>query len=338
MAGDPIQRLLADPPALPVRDGLTDLVAALRTTGTAVVQAPPGTGKTTLVPPSVAALVAGPVVVTQPRRVAARAAARRLAQLLGEPVGRTVGYAVRGDRHAGPDTRIEFVTTGVLLRRLQREADLPGAAAVVLDEVHERQLDSDLTLAMLVEVRAHLRPDLVVVAMSATVEAERTASLLGGTAPAPVVAVPGSLHPVVEVWCPPAPGVRRADDRGLTPRFLDHVAGCVRRALAEQDGDVLVFSQLALFTGAGAKNVGTDKPITVSDIRLSGADAGNYALASTTAHITIPCASVIGANFIATQTAQHLVDRQAGDFAAEIPQRHVDGADGPDRRCPAAVP
>lgn len=241
MPGDPIQRLLADPPALPVRDGLGDVVAALRATGTAVVQAPPGTGKTTLVPPAVAALVEGPVVVTQPRRIAARAAARRLAQLLGEPVGRTVGYSVRGDRQVGPDTRIEFVTTGVLLRRLQGDADLPGAAAVVIDEVHERRLDSDLTLAMLVEVRAHLRPDLMLVAMSATVEAERTASLVGGAAPAPVVAVPGSLHPVVEVWCPPPPGVRRSDDRGLTPRFLDHVAGCVGRALAEQDGDVLVF-------------------------------------------------------------------------------------------------
>jgi ATP-dependent helicase HrpB len=238
---DPIQRLLTDPPDLPVRTGLTDVATALRADGTVVVQAPPGTGKTTLVPPAVAALVRGRVVVTQPRRIAARAAARRLAHLLGEPVGETVGYSVRGDRQVGGRTRIEVVTTGVLLRRLQRDPELPGVAAVVLDEVHERQLDADLTLAMLVDVRANLRPDLLLVAMSATVEAERTAALVGGSARSAVVTVPGALHPVTEVWCPLPHGVRRADDRGVTPRFLDHVAACVRRALAEQDGDVLVF-------------------------------------------------------------------------------------------------
>lgn len=239
MPADPIQRLLAEPPDLPVRTGLAEIAAALGATGTVVVQAPPGTGKTTMVPPAVAALVNGRVIVTQPRRIAARAAARRLAQLLGEPVGETVGYSVRGDRQVSVRTRIEVVTTGVLLRRLQRDPELPGISAVVLDEVHERQLDADLTLAMLVDVRANLRPDLLLVAMSATVEAERTASLVGD--PAPVVDVPGALHPVTEVWCPLPAGVRRSDDRGLTPRFLDHVAASVRRALAEQAGDVLVF-------------------------------------------------------------------------------------------------
>ena len=139
------------------------------------MQAPPGTGKTTLVPPAVAALLTGEgrVIVTQPRRIAARAAARRLAGLLGERVGETVGHTVRGDRSVGPRTRIEFVTTGVLLRRLQRDPELPGVAAIVLDEVHERQLDADLTLAFLVDVRATVRDDLLLVAMSATIEAER---------------------------------------------------------------------------------------------------------------------------------------------------------------------
>jgi len=184
VSSDPVQRLLADPPELPVLGGLDALTTALRTHGVAVVQAPPGTGKTTLVPPAVSALMGGRVVVTQPRRIAARAAARRLAQLLGEPVGQTAGYVVRGERRTGPSTRVEFVTTGVLLRRLQRDPGLPGVAAVVLDEVHERQLDADLTLAMLVDVRA-LRADLPVVAMSATVEAGRTAVLLGGATPAP---------------------------------------------------------------------------------------------------------------------------------------------------------
>jgi ATP-dependent helicase HrpB len=262
VADDPIQRLLADPPALPVRDGLADIAAALRAGGTAVVQAPPGTGKTTLVPPAVAALVNGRVVVTQPRRIAARAAARRLAQLLGEPVGASVGYSVRGERRVGGDTRIEVVTTGVLLRRLQRDPDLPGVAAVVLDEVHERQLDADLTLAMLVDVRDNLRPDLLLVAMSATVEAERTAAVVGGTSPAPVVTVPGALHPVAEVWCPLPPGVRRSDDRGLTPRFLDHVAACVRRALAEQDGDVLAFLPgVAEVSGVASRLSGVDADV-----------------------------------------------------------------------------
>ncbi|HEY8719534.1 ATP-dependent helicase HrpB [Pengzhenrongella sp.] len=260
MADDPILRLLADPPDLPVRAGLAALADAVRTRGTAVLQAPPGTGKTTLVPPALAALVTGRVVVTQPRRIAVRAAARRLAQLLGEPVGRSVGYAVRGERRSGPATRIEIVTTGVLLRRLQRDPELPGVDAVVLDEVHERHLDADLALALLVDVRANLREDLTLVAMSATIEAERTAALLGGGAAAPVIAVEGSLHPVTEVWCPMPPRVKRTDDRGVTPQFLDHVAACVRRALAEHDGDVLVF-----LPGAGEVN-GTVR-------RLAGVDA-----------------------------------------------------------------
>lgn len=246
---DPILRLLAQPPNLPVVDGLAALTDALRDRGTAVVQAPPGTGKTTLVPPAVAALVQrltqdrqhSRVVVTQPRRIAVRAAARRLAQLLGEPVGRTVGYSVRGERHTGDETRIEFVTTGVLLRRLQRDPDLPGVAAVVLDEVHERQLDADLTLALLVDVRENLRDDLMLVAMSATIEAERTAELVGGGTPAPVIAVQGSLHPVAQVWSPLPTGAKRSDDRGITPAFLDHVAATTRRALDEQEGDLLVF-------------------------------------------------------------------------------------------------
>jgi ATP-dependent helicase HrpB len=238
---DPLARLLADPPDLPVRHGLVDVAAALRSRGSVVVQAPPGTGKTTLVPPAVATVVPGRVVVTQPRRIAARAAARRLAHLLGEPLGATVGYSVRGEHASSAATRIEVVTTGVLLRRLQRDPELPGVGAVVLDEVHERHLVDDLALALLVDVRAHLRDDLAVVAMSATVEAERTAALLGGESPAPVVVVPGALHPVAEVWCPAPARVARTDERGVTPAFLDHVAATVRRALAERTGDVLVF-------------------------------------------------------------------------------------------------
>ncbi|WP_204163914.1 ATP-dependent helicase HrpB [Nocardioides solisilvae] len=251
---DPLRTLLAAPPDLPVTAGLAALGDALRTRGVAVVQAPPGTGKTTLVPPAVADVVTGRVVVTQPSRIAARAAARRLAHLIDEPVGETVGYAVRGDRRTSARTRVEVVTTGLLLRRVQQDPELAGVGAVVLDEVHERHLDADLTLALLVDVRANLREDLVLVAMSATVEAERTAALLGaGDGPAgpdalpaeeraaPVVRVPGALHPVHTVWCPLPAGSRRTDDRGITPAFHDHVAATVRRGLAEHEGDVLVF-------------------------------------------------------------------------------------------------
>lgn len=270
---DAIRRLLASPPDLPVLAGLTALAGAVRARGVVVVQAPPGTGKTTLVPPALAALVEGSIVVTQPRRIAVRAAARRLAQLLDEPVGESVGYTVRGEHRSGAATRIEIVTTGVLLRRLQRDPELPGVGAVVVDECHERQLDADLALALLVDVRSNLRDDLVLVAMSATVEARRTAELIGGAQPAPVVAVSGALHPVSIAWCPPPPRVARADERGVTPAFLDHVAGCVRRALAENAGDVLVFVPgAAEVDGTARRLAGVDADIRPLHGRLSHRD------------------------------------------------------------------
>ncbi|MCK0117372.1 ATP-dependent helicase HrpB [Isoptericola sp. S6320L] len=231
--------LLAAPPALPVAAGLDELDAAVRTSGAAVLQSPPGSGKTTLVPPALAVALGGRVVVTQPRRIAARAAARRLAGLLGEPVGRTAGFAVRGDRQTGPETLVEFVTAGTLLRRLQHDPELPGVSAVVLDEVHERQIDGDLLLAMLVEARAALREDLAVVAMSATVEADRVAELLGTSVP--VVTVPGALHPVSTVWCPEPRTAPRLTPTGTSREFLGHVTDVLGRALQEQAGDVLVF-------------------------------------------------------------------------------------------------
>ncbi|WP_310530367.1 ATP-dependent helicase HrpB [Nocardioides sp.] len=269
---DPLRNLLAAPPDLPVTAGLAPLVEALRTRGVAVVQAPPGTGKTTLVPPAVAGVVTGRVVVTQPSRIAARAAARRLAHLLGEPVGETVGYAVRGDRRSSRRTRVEIVTTGLLLRRIQHDPELVGVGAVVLDEVHERHLDADLTLALLVDVRANLREDLALVAMSATIEAERTAALLGGGG-APVIRVPGALHPVQAVWCPPPAGVRRTDDRGITPAFHDHVAATVRRALVGHEGDVLVFVPGVGEVDATVRRLaGVDASVHALHGRLSGAE------------------------------------------------------------------
>lgn len=270
---DPLRRLLAAPPDLPVTAGLAALDEALRSRGVAVVHAPPGTGKTTLVPPAVANLVPGRVVVTQPSRIAARAAARRLAHLLGEQVGETVGYSVRGDRRTSRRTRIEVVTTGLLLRRIQHDPELAGVGAVVLDEVHERHLDADLTLALLIDIRANLREDLSLVAMSATIEAERTAALIGGDEAAPVISVPGALHPVQAVWCPLPPGARRTDDRGITPAFHDHVAATVRRALAEHEGDVLVFVPGVAEVDATIRRLtGVDADVHALHGRLSGAE------------------------------------------------------------------
>ena len=227
---------------LPVRSVLGALADALAAAGTAVLVAPPGTGKTTLVPLALADGVPGRVLVAEPRRVAARAAAARMASLLGEPVGGSVGYSVRGDSRRSAATRVEVVTTGLLVRRLQADPELPGVSAVVLDECHERQLDTDLALAFCLDVRAALRPELVLLAMSATAQADRLAALLGGDgAPAPVVAATGALHDVAPVWCPPVPPVAPAHGTRVDPRLLDAVADVTRRALAETTGDVLVF-------------------------------------------------------------------------------------------------
>ncbi|BCM66188.1 ATP-dependent helicase HrpB [Streptomyces tricolor] len=228
--------------ALPVRSALPALTDALEGDGTAVLVAPPGTGKTTLVPLVLAGLVGGGparrVVVAEPRRIAARAAARRMAWLLGERPGESVGFTVRGERTVGRHTRVEVVTTGVLLQRLQRDQELAGVDVVVLDECHERHLDADTVAAFLWDVRQALRPELRLVAASATTDAEGWARLLGG---APVVEAAGAAHPVETVWAPPARPVRPPHGMRVDPALLAHVASVVRRALAERDGDVLCF-------------------------------------------------------------------------------------------------
>ncbi|MER6220148.1 ATP-dependent helicase HrpB [Streptomyces sp. 900105755] len=228
--------------ALPVRQALPGLHDALEGHGTAVLVAPPGTGKTTLVPLVLAGLLGdGParrVVVAEPRRIAARAAARRMAWLLGEQVGRSVGYTVRGERVVGRHARVEVVTTGVLLQRLQRDQELSGVDVVVLDECHERHLDADTVAAFLWDVRETLRPELRLVAASATTDAQGWARLLGG---APVVEAAGVSYPVEVVWAPPARPVRPPHGMRVDPALLAHVGSVVRRALSERDGDVLCF-------------------------------------------------------------------------------------------------
>jgi ATP-dependent helicase HrpB len=216
-------------PDLPVRAVLDDVTAALTHPGTAVLVAPPGTGKTTVVPLALLETTTGRIVVAEPRRLAARAAAARMAALLGEPVGATVGYAVRGDRKTSRDTRVEVVTSGLLVRRLQADPSLPGTGVVLLDECHERHLDADLLLTLLLDARAGLRPDLRLLATSATVATDRIAALLGpGT---PVIRAHVRTHPVTYAYLPPARG----------ERIEGTVARAVRTALSESDGDVLAF-------------------------------------------------------------------------------------------------
>ncbi|SCX51075.1 ATP-dependent helicase HrpB [Klenkia marina] len=236
---------------LPVRAVLPELTAALDAHGSAVLVAPPGTGKTTLVPLALAGEAR--VLVAEPRRVAARAAARRMASLLGEDVGQRVGYSVRGDSRRSAATRVEVVTTGLLLRRLQADPELPGVDVVVLDEVHERHTDTDLALAFTLDVRAALRPELRLLAMSATAQAERLAALLGG---APVVEATGALFDVETVWCPPSPPVQPPLGTRVDPRLLDAVADTVRRALAETEHDVLVFLPGAAEIGGVQRRLG----------------------------------------------------------------------------------
>ena len=189
-------------------------LATIRDAGSVVVQAPPGTGKTTLIPPLISnevSEIVGKVVVTAPRRMAVRAAASRLASLDGSVIGDRVGYTIRGD--AQPGRLVEFVTPKVLIRRLLRDPELAGVGAIIIDEVHERQLDGDLLLGMVAEL-AVLRPELRVVAMSATADAERFAVLLG----VPVISTPAEMFPVAERY-EPLPG--RA---GCGPEFVAGVA------------------------------------------------------------------------------------------------------------------
>jgi len=214
-------------PDLPVRAVLGAVTDALDAHGGAVLVAPPGTGKTTLVPLALAA-DRGRVLVAEPRRLATRAAAARMAMLLGEPVGETVGYAVRGDARRSDRTRIEVVTSGLLLRRLMADPELDGVHTVLLDECHERHLDADLLLALLLDARAGLRPDLRLLATSATVATDRLAEMLGGAA---VVRVEARVFPVATTYLPPARG----------ERIETCVARAVRRAVQDGDGDVLAF-------------------------------------------------------------------------------------------------
>ncbi len=216
---------------LPITSALPRLRAALAECRNVVLQAPPGSGKTTRVP---LALLEEPwlegrrIVLLEPRRLAARAAAHYMARLRGEPVGETVGYRVRRDTRVGPRTRVEVVTEGVLTRLIQADAALAGIGLLIFDEFHERSLHADLGLALALHTQLLVRPDLRVLAMSATLDGAAVSRLLGD---APVITAEGQHFPVETRYRPPREGVR----------LEDGVAGAIVAALEEGTGDVLVF-------------------------------------------------------------------------------------------------
>jgi ATP-dependent helicase HrpB len=220
------------PADLPVAGVLDDVVAASRS-GAVVVTAPPGSGKTMLVPAAVLDDLPADrqLVLVQPRRLAARSVAHQIARLRGCELGAEVGYQVRFDSRTSRGTRLFVETTGIMLRRLLTDISLERLGAVVLDEFHERTVEMDLVLGLLVRLRQTIRPDLRVVVMSATLATEPVARLLGGGPACPVVAADGRLHPVMI----------RYDRRGDQRELAERVAATMPLALRETTGHVLVF-------------------------------------------------------------------------------------------------
>ncbi|MEQ6202391.1 ATP-dependent helicase HrpB [Sulfitobacter sp. HNIBRBA2951] len=216
---------------LPIDAVMPQILDALRDHGRLVLQAPPGAGKTTRVPLAMleAGLTKGRILMLEPRRLAARASAERMAQTLGEKAGQTVGYRVRGASVVSDQTRIEVVTEGILTRMIQDNAELPGIGAVIFDEFHERSLNADLGLALCLEIAGALRDDLLLVVMSATLDAAPVGALME----APVVTSEGRSFPVTPQWL----------DKPLpkTTRFEQAVADLVLHAMHTSEGSALVF-------------------------------------------------------------------------------------------------
>lgn len=217
--------------SLPIEEVLPQISDAFNVSRNVVLSAPPGAGKTTRVPLVLLSeewMEGKHLVMLEPRRLAARRSAEFMASLLGQPVGTTVGYRIRGETRISETTRIEVVTEGVLTRMLQEAPDLPGVALVIFDEFHERSIHADLGLALTLDVQEHLRDDLRILVMSATLDGVAVGQLLGG---APVVESAGRSHSV--------------ETRYLaflnSGRIEEKVAEVVQRALRDEEGDVLVF-------------------------------------------------------------------------------------------------
>lgn len=226
--------------ALPIDDVLAEITAAMANAGATVLVAPPGAGKTTRVPPALVAAGLGPVVVLEPRRIAARAAARRVASELNCEVGGRVGYQVRFDKRSSKDTEILFCTEGILLARLQDDPFLEGVGCVMFDEFHERSLDADLALAMARRTALEVREDLRILVTSATLDPEPASRFLGG---APIVRSEGRSYPVELSFMPRLAAVSKGKGSyaGRGESLEDSVARGVQAALESGEGDVLVF-------------------------------------------------------------------------------------------------
>ncbi|MBX3565670.1 MAG: ATP-dependent helicase HrpB [Sphingomonas sp.] len=215
---------------LPIHAVLPELLAALRAGSNAVLVAPPGAGKTTAVAPALLGETwcTGEILLLSPRRLAARAAGERMAALAGESVGKTFGYATRLDSKRSAATRVTVVTEGIFVNRIQADPELAGVSAVLFDEVHERSLDSDFGLALALDAQGALRPDLRLVAMSATLDGSRFSGLMGD---APVIESEGRSYPLK----------LRHIGRAAESRLEDSMAAAVRVALREAEGGVLAF-------------------------------------------------------------------------------------------------
>ncbi len=216
--------------SLPVSAVLDELLAALQSAPQVLLHAPTGAGKSTWLPLQILAKAGmpGQIILLEPRRLAAKNVAYRLAQQLGEEPGQTVGYRMRAESKSGPQTRLEVVTEGILTRMLQQDAELQGVGLVILDEFHERSLQADLALALLLDVQQGLRDDLKLLIMSATLDNARLSQLLPE---APVVVSEGRSFPVERLYQPLA----------SHQRLEDGIAAAVKRLLAEQPGSLLLF-------------------------------------------------------------------------------------------------
>ena len=215
----------------PIDDILPELTVAIRESSAVVLQAPPGSGKTTRVPLALLDIILpekGRIVMLEPRRIAAVSAARWMAKTLGEEVGQTLGYSIRFDSRVSKSTRIEVMTEGILARRILANPDLADVAMVIFDEFHERSLQADLALALCLDIRRALREDLKILVMSATLDGGPVSSLLDG---APIVSAQGSAYPVEERYC------GDNSDQYVTSRMT----AVIQRALHETSGDILVF-------------------------------------------------------------------------------------------------
>ena len=283
-------------PDLPVAECLPRLLAVLGTEPNAVLVAPPGAGKTTSVPLAlldVAPMDRGRILMLEPRRLAARAAAGRMASLIGEKVGQTVGFRTRLESAVSSATRIEVVTTGLLVRRLLGDPGLDGVSAVILDEIHERSLEADLALALCLDAQAMLRPDLRLLAMSATLDGARLSQIMN----APIVESAGRMHPVE---------IRHATRDISDVRDLPGaMARAIRAALAEAPGDILAFlpgmgeirrTETALDgLDAAVLPLHGDLPPATQDLALRPADGRRVVLATAIAEtsLTVPGVRIV---------------------------------------------